>query len=228
MDLSDFKSSVIDNIDNSVNEIKIHKLELEVDILKDELFKLVNKTENIFGRLHKKVKQLSEYKTVNEHNKQLNQVLERIETLTKTTDSKNDKKMDINDVNKMMNEYIETQSNVVDCDRKKYPARLVKTVSTPNNKPVSARVSKTVSGKPHINRTNDIKASKIIESVVEPVLIEPGLIEPVLIEEIRSTENIPVLKTIELSDECDDFADVEDFADGNKDIWNRMASCRPE
>ena len=119
MDLTEHKAKITDQIDNSVTDIKIQKLELEIDILRDELLTLVSKTETAFAKLRKKVNKLGEYKEVDAYNKQMRDVLEKIEKMENS--SNND--MSIDNINNMMSDFADSHSNVVDTDRKKYPEK---------------------------------------------------------------------------------------------------------
>lgn len=117
MDLSEEKAKILDQIDETVTEVKINKLELEIDILRDELLKLVSKTEIAFDRLKKQVNKLSEYKNTHEYNKQMRLILERIEKLEKS----DKEEVSLEGINSNIEQYISSLSNVVDTDRKKIP-----------------------------------------------------------------------------------------------------------
>lgn len=117
MDLSEEKAKILEQIDETVTEVKINKLELEIDILRDELLKLVSKTEIAFDRLKKQVNKLSEYKDTHEHNKQMRLILERIEKLEKS----DKEELSLDNINSNIEQYISSLSNVVDTDRKKIP-----------------------------------------------------------------------------------------------------------
>lgn len=119
MDLTEHRTKITEQIDTSVTDIKIQKLELEIDILRDELLTLVSRTETAFAKLRKKVNKLGEYKDIDTHNKQMREVLEKIEKMENS--SNND--MTIDGINNLMSDFADSHSNVVDTDRKKYPEK---------------------------------------------------------------------------------------------------------
>lgn len=117
MDLSEEKAKILDQIDETVTEVKINKLELEIDILRDELLKLVSKTEIAFDRLKQQVNKLSEYKDTHEHNNQMRLILKRIEKMERS----DREELSLDSINGNIEQYISSLSNVVDTDRKKIP-----------------------------------------------------------------------------------------------------------